>query len=189
MHWRHSKGTWALGHSGTQGTWAVGHLRPSGTRRALRHLSTRGTWALGYSGTWALRHSKGSQTLGYSGTWGTLFSRLLPFTVEFSSDTNGKSIISYFVFSNVKQYIQYSHVLAEALSSLFFDPETHPEDTLKVFLKFTEMFIFRYNSQFPEPPKVSLELAIQRWKIHHTTIDTPKPKLELEQCGQIRDES
>ena len=47
-------------------------------------------------------------------------------------------------FSNMKQYIQYSHIMAEVHSSMFFDPEAHPEDTLKAFLEFTQRFILQY---------------------------------------------
>ena len=78
--------------------------------------------------------------------------------------------------------------MTEARSSLFFDPDAHTEDTLKAFLEFTQRFILRYNAQFPDPPKVSLELAIERWKIHHTTTDTPNTMLDYEQYDQIRDE-
>ena len=88
----------------------------------------------------------------------------------------------------MKQYIQYSHIMAEVHSSMFFDPEAHPEDTLKAFLEFTQRFILQYNPKFPDPPKVSLELTKERWKIHNTTTDTPNPTLDLEQYDQIRDE-
>ena len=53
--------------------------------------------------------------------------------------------------------------MAEDRSSLFFDPELHPEYTLKAFLEFTQRFILQYNTQFPDRPKVPLELAIERW--------------------------
>ena len=49
-----------------------------------------------------------------------------------------------------------------------------------------QMFILQYNSQFPDPPKVFLELAKETWKIHHTTTDTTNPMLDLEQYNQIR---
>ena len=68
-----------------------------------------------------------------------------------------------FFFSNVKQYIQYSPIIAEDRSGLFFYPELHTEDTLKAFLDFTQKFTPQYNAQFPDPPKVPLELAIERW--------------------------
>lgn len=53
--------------------------------------------------------------------------------------------------------------MADDRSGLFFDPELHTEDTLKAFLEFTQRFILQYNAQFPDPPKVPLELAIERW--------------------------
>ena len=45
--------------------------------------------------------------------------------------------------------------MAAPRSSLLFDPDTHLEDALKIFM----------NSH--------------RWKIHHTTTDKPNPKLNL----------
>ena len=78
--------------------------------------------------------------------------------------------------------------MAETRSNLFFDLDAHPEDTFKAFLEFTQRFILRYNAQFPDPPKVSLELVIERWKMHHATTDTPNPMLDLEQYDQICNE-
>ena len=39
---------------------------------------------------------------------------------------------------------------------LFFDPDKHPEDTLKAFDKFTQAFELRHEAQFPDPHKVSI---------------------------------
>ena len=63
---------------------------------------------------------------------------------------------------------------------VFFDPDEHPEDTLKAFEEFTQIFTLRYAAQYPDPPKVSLEAAIERWKVVNatTTNDSPKPTLE-----------
>ena len=52
---------------------------------------------------------------------------------------------------------------------LLFDPDKHPDDTLKAFNEFTQAFELRYEVQFPEPPKVSMDAAIQRWKFARTT--------------------
>ena len=49
----------------------------------------------------------------------------------------------------------------QSSQNLFFDPDQHPEGTLKAFEKFTQMFQLRYNAQYPEPPKVSLDAAIE----------------------------
>ena len=46
--------------------------------------------------------------------------------------------------------------------SLFFDPDGHPEGTLKAFTEFTKQFELRYNAQNLDVPGVSLDAAIQR---------------------------
>ena len=59
-------------------------------------------------------------------------------------------------------------------SSLFFDPDKFPDDTLKAFHEFVEDFELRYDANYPDPPKVSLDSALERWKL--TNEDT-KPIL------------
>ena len=44
----------------------------------------------------------------------------------------------------------------QSSTHLFFDPANHPDDTLKAFNDFTQIFELRYAAQFPDPPKVSL---------------------------------
>jgi len=51
-----------------------------------------------------------------------------------------------------------------AVAKLFFDPDEHPDQTLKAFEEFILDFSLRYEALYPDPPKVSLESAIQRWK-------------------------
>ena len=51
------------------------------------------------------------------------------------------------------------------MSTLSFDPDCHPEDTLKAFDEFVQRFELRYDAQFPDPPKVSMDSAIERWKL------------------------
>ncbi len=70
-------------------------------------------------------------------------------------------------------------------SELFFDPSNHPDDTLKAFDEFTQLFELRYDAQFPDPPKVSLDGAIARWKVQHTTEAQADPKPTLEQYDEI----
>ena len=53
-------------------------------------------------------------------------------------------------------------------SVLHFDPDLHPEDTLKQFNAFKTRFELRYNAEYPDPPKASLENAITRWKLEQT---------------------
>ena len=71
---------------------------------------------------------------------------------------------------------------------LIFDPENHPSDTLKAFDEFRSAFEFRYAAQFPDPPRVSMDAAIERWKVGQSTVDIPNPKPTLTQYDQIRDQ-
>ena len=73
-------------------------------------------------------------------------------------------------------------------NQVYFDPDQHPEDTLKAFEEFIKIFQLRYNAQYPDPPKVSLEAAIERWKIANTTDDIPQPKPSLDEYDEIRGE-
>lgn len=70
-------------------------------------------------------------------------------------------------------------------NQVYFDPDEHPEDTLKSFDEFIKVFGLRYDAQYPDPPKVSLESAIERWKISHTTETVPNPKPSLEEYDKI----
>ena len=72
--------------------------------------------------------------------------------------------------------------------SLFFDPDEHPDNTLKAFNEFTQMFELRYNAQYTDPPKVSIESAIERWKLINATEIQPNPKPTVVQYDQIRAE-
>ena len=40
--------------------------------------------------------------------------------------------------------------------------DTYPEETLKAFEEFIDTFELRYDAQFPDPPKVSMDSALQR---------------------------
>ena len=71
---------------------------------------------------------------------------------------------------------------------IFFDPNEHPEHTLKAFEEFVQTFELRYSTQYPDPPMVSMDAAIERWKVANTSADNPHPKSNLEQYDQIRDE-
>ena len=73
----------------------------------------------------------------------------------------------------------------EPRSTIFFDPDENPEDTLKAFEEFIKKFSLRYDAQFPDPPKVSLEAAIQRWKITNATADDTSPTPSVEQYDKI----
>ena len=77
---------------------------------------------------------------------------------------------------------------SEANQQLFFDPDKHPEDTLKAFQEFIQTFELRYHAQYPDPPKVSLDSAVERWKVANTTESNPQPEPTLDQYDKIRDE-
>ena len=49
-------------------------------------------------------------------------------------------------------------------NTLCFDPNIHPDDTLKCFNEFIQSYELRYDAEYPDPPKVSLDAAIERWK-------------------------
>ena len=70
-------------------------------------------------------------------------------------------------------------------SDLYFDPNDHPDETLKAFDDFTQMFELRYDAQFPDPPKVSLDAAIQRWKVENTVQGQQAPIPTLEQYDNL----
>lgn len=71
---------------------------------------------------------------------------------------------------------------------LYFDPNEHPEYTLKAFEEFIQTFELRYNAQFPDPPKISMDAAIERWKVANIKAENPNLRPNLEQYDQIRDE-
>jgi hypothetical protein len=59
-------------------------------------------------------------------------------------------------------------------SKLYFDPDLHPDDTLRAFDEFIQSFELRYDAQYPDPPKTSLDGAIERWKLANTTIKSQR---------------
>ena len=66
-----------------------------------------------------------------------------------------------------------------------FDPDQHPEATLRAFDEFTQRFELRYNAQYPDPPRVSLEAAIKRWTVQNATQENAEPKPDLQQYDSI----
>ena len=66
-----------------------------------------------------------------------------------------------------------------APQQIFFGPDEHPEDMLKAFKEFCQTFELLYDAQYPDPPKVSIDSAIQRWKVKNTTEDVSDPKPSL----------
>ena len=69
---------------------------------------------------------------------------------------------------------------------IFYDPDKHPTDTLKSFKEFCTRFELRYNAQFPDPPTTAMDSAIQRWKLLHTTTETPNPVPTADQYDLLK---
>ena len=78
--------------------------------------------------------------------------------------------------------------MAHADRTPIFNPEDHPADTLKAFIEFTTTFEFRYEAEFPDPPRVSMDTAIERWKFANTSPTNTDPKPTLAQYDQIRED-
>ena len=55
--------------------------------------------------------------------------------------------------------------MANLSNQLHFDPDFHPDNTLKAFNDFLQDFKLRYTASYPDPPKVSLDATIHCWKI------------------------
>ena len=70
-------------------------------------------------------------------------------------------------------------------NGLYFDPGKCPDATLKAFNDFVIQFELRYNAMYPDPPKVSVDAAIQRWTLQNTTEARPDPKPSLLQYDQL----
>ena len=73
--------------------------------------------------------------------------------------------------------------MAESKANVFFDPDLHPDDTLKSFVDFVKCFELRYEAAYPDPPKVSLDAALSRWKLSNNNKDP-----SLEEYDQVVDE-
>ena len=64
--------------------------------------------------------------------------------------------------------------MAESRTDLYFDPDLFPNDLLKAFSEFIQDFVLRYEAKFPDPPKASLDTALERWKL----LNPKKPTIE-----------
>ena len=60
-------------------------------------------------------------------------------------------------------------------NSLHFDPDRHAEETLKSLNECVQMFDLRYKANFPDPLKISMDAAIERWKLVN---EDAKPTLQ-----------
>ena len=71
---------------------------------------------------------------------------------------------------------------------LYFDPDQHPEETLKAFNEFAQDFLLRYEANHPDPPKVSMDAAIQRWKIDHDNANPTMAQFDaIKEAWQTKD--
>ena len=75
-----------------------------------------------------------------------------------------------------------------SINTLYFDPDQHPDNTLKAFNEFVEVFELRYDTQYPDPPKISIDTAIERLKFANTTEKITNPRPTLDQYDDIREE-
>ena len=75
--------------------------------------------------------------------------------------------------------------LPQSSKDLFFDPEKYPDNTLKAFTEYAQIFKLRYVAQFPDPPKVSLDAALARWKVEHITEQQQNPTPNLAQYDAV----
>ena len=76
----------------------------------------------------------------------------------------------------------------QSSNSLFFDLDEYPENTLKAFNDYLELFELRYNAQFPDPPKVLLDSVLERWKIVNATERNSNPQTALVQYDKIKED-
>ena len=65
--------------------------------------------------------------------------------------------------------------MAESRKEVYFDPDLYPDNTLKKFKLFIQAFELRYEAVHPDPPKVSMDVSIERWKLEHEDC---KPNLQ-----------
>ena len=73
----------------------------------------------------------------------------------------------------------------QSYQKVHFDPDLYPDNTLKAFNEFIQIYELRYDALYPDPPKVSLDSAIQKWRIENTTNDDADPKPSLPQYNAI----
>ena len=78
-------------------------------------------------------------------------------------------------------HIVQGNIMAEANTRLYFDPDLNPDSTLKKFTQFIQLFKLRYDAQYPDPPKGSMDAAIERWKFCN-----PDKKLDMSDYDDIR---
>ena len=73
----------------------------------------------------------------------------------------------------------------QSCQKLYFDPDLHSYNTLKAFEDVNQVYELRYEAQYPDPPKVSLDSATQRWTYTNATEANAEPKPTLAQYDEI----
>ena len=66
-----------------------------------------------------------------------------------------------------------------AASKVFFDPDCHPDNTLKAFNEFVIDFNLRYAATYPDPPKVSLDAALARFKLEKKATEVSPDQYDV----------
>ena len=56
----------------------------------------------------------------------------------------------------------------QSCQKIYFDPDLCPDNTIKAFEDFIQVYQL-YDAQYPDPPKISLDSAVQRWKDAYIT--------------------
>ena len=75
--------------------------------------------------------------------------------------------------------LRITHIhITMAENNLCFDPDQHLDQTLKAFNCFIECFKLRHDAGYPDPPRISMEAALQRWKITQQNPGTARPSIE-----------
>ena len=59
---------------------------------------------------------------------------------------------------------------------------------MKRFNDFCDAFTLRYNALYPDPPKVSMDAALSRWKILHTTTENTNPNPGIAEYDTLRND-
>ena len=105
-----------------------------------------------------------SEVLDFKFSWGRIPPELPPTSPRFSASVN-KTTGSAPDYKAPKAEIPTTMAAMTSTSTVYFDPDLHPDDTLRAFDEFIQNFELRYDAQYPDPPKTSLDAAIERWKL------------------------
>ena len=74
----------------------------------------------------------------------------------------------------------------QSSNSLFFDPNEYPENTLKAFNDYVELFELRYNAQFPDAQNGLVGFCTQKMEDVNAMERNPNPPPTLDQYDKIK---